>query len=303
MGTPEFSVPTLEKLNTEFGVDCVVTVPDKPRGRGRKMIPSAVKARALELGLRILQPESLKDEDFVNEIKKTEPDIIAVVAFRILPPEVYQQARLGAFNIHASLLPKYRGAAPINWAIINGEKSTGLTSFLLERKVDTGRILMQHAFDIPENATAGDLHDMMMPMAADMAADTVRMLASGDYAAMPQDDSTATPAPKIFREHCEIKWGGHAMNVGHLINGVSPVPGAWTMLDGNIVKILRCEPCSCGRGEAGSFAIEGDRMIVYCGKGMIEVKEIQPSGKRPMAARDFIRGWRGPMQGRFETAE
>jgi methionyl-tRNA formyltransferase len=225
------------------------------------------------------------------------------VAFRILPPAVYQKARLGAFNIHASLLPKYRGAAPINWAIINKEKTTGLTSFLLQEKVDTGDILLQQTVNIPENATAGDLHDILMPQAAALAVDTARLLASGDYTPMAQDDSAASPAPKLFREQCRINWQGHAMDVGHMINGVSPVPGAWTRLDGKTIKILRCEPCSCGRGEPGSFIIRKDSMIVNCGKGNIEVKQIQPEGKRPMQISDFARGWRGSAEGKFDEPE
>ena len=239
MGTPEFAVPTLEAIHKEFGVRAVVTVPDKPKGRGKKMLPSPVKLKALELGLPVLQPEKLKDESFYKELKQYNPDIMAVVAFRILPESIFEMANIGTFNIHGSLLPKYRGAAPINWAIINGDKESGLTSFLLKKIVDTGDMLLQNPVKIPEGSTAGDLHDMLMPVSAKLAVDTIKLLLDGDYQLMPQDNSKASPAPKIFREQCEINFAQHARDLRNYIHGVSPVPGAWTIWNGKRLKILR----------------------------------------------------------------
>ena len=302
MGTPEFAVPSLVRLHEEFGVKAVVTVPDKPMGRGKKLHASAVKKKALELNIPVLQPEKLKDPDFIEEFGKLEPDIICVVAFRILPEEVYSAAKTGAFNIHASLLPKYRGAAPINWAIINGEEETGLTSFLLKKKVDTGDIIMQHTVKIPENATAGDLHDIMMPEAARIAAATTKILIKGEYAPVPQDSGAATPAPKLFREQCDIKWEGHARDIRNFIHGVSPIPGAWTTWNGEMIKIFRVEYSACGNGEPGVYWIEGDSFFVHCGKGIIKLKEIQLAGKRKMKTEDFLAGYRGAKKGKFNNS-
>ncbi len=299
MGSPDFSVPSLEAVHNEFGVKAVVTVPDKPKGRGRKLQPSPVKQKAEEHRIPVMQPEKLKDEKFIEEFSTYEPDIIVVVAFRILPPEIYEQARIGAFNIHASLLPKYRGAAPVNWAIINGETTTGVTSFLLQRKVDTGEILLQDSIDIPENTTAGDLRDMLMPKAAEMSVDTCRLLISGNYKTYPQDDSKAAPAPKIFTEECEINWNQHARNLSNFINGVSPIPGAWTNWEHKRLKILRSAYSSCGVGVPGEFAIHGINMTVQCGKGKISVLELQLQGKKPMKIQEFLQGWRGEKKGKF----
>jgi methionyl-tRNA formyltransferase len=299
MGTPEFAVPTLEMLNGHFEVKTVVTVPDKPKGRGKKVQSSDVKVKAIELGLPVLQPEKLKDNEFIESLKSFNPDIIAVLAFRILPEEVFGIAKIAAFNIHASLLPKYRGAAPINWSIINGEKFTGLTSFILEKKVDTGNILLQKSIAIPDGATAGDLHDLMMPEAAQMSIDTCNLLINGNYRLMPQDDSQASPAPKIFPDFCRIQWNQHAQTLRNFIHGLSPYPGAWTEWEGKRFKILRVEFSACGRGSPGEFSIEKDRMTVQCDKGIITLTEVQPSGKKPMIINDFLRGYRGDNKGNF----
>jgi methionyl-tRNA formyltransferase len=299
MGTPEFAVPTLTKLNETFGVKAVVTVPDKPQGRGKKVLPCDVKIKAQELGISLLQPEKLKDEKFINELKTYEPDIMVVLAFRILPEEVFSISKIATFNIHASLLPKYRGAAPINWAIINGEKTTGLTSFILEKKVDTGNILLQKSIDIPEGATAGDLHDLMMPEAAQMAVDTCNLLLSGNYKLMKQDDSLASPAPKIFPEFCKISWNQHAEKVRNFIHGLSPFPGAWTIWNSERLKILRVEYSCCGKGESGFFSINDKEINVQCEKGIVTLREIQLPGKRPMKTEEFLRGYRGTKSGKF----
>jgi methionyl-tRNA formyltransferase len=297
MGTPEFAVPALEELHREFGICCVVTLPDKPQGRGMKLSPSPVKQTAIELDLPVLQPELLKDDNFIFELSKFEPDIIVVIAFRILPPTVFNLAKLGAFNIHASLLPKYRGAAPINWAIINGEKTTGLTSFLLDEKVDTGKIILQNSIDIPEGVTAGDLHDLLMPEAAKLAVDTCRLLISGDFKAYTQDNSQATPAPKLFREQCRINWEQHAENLRNFIHGVSPIPGAWFDWEGKRYKVLRTEFSSGGKGTTGNYFVENEKIHIYCEKGIITILEIQPQDRKPMKIEDFLRGFRGELTG------
>lgn len=299
MGTPEFAVPTLKALHKEFGVGLVVTTPDKQQGRGLKLIPSDVKKTALELAIPILQPEKLKDPDFVSKLKEYNPDIIVVLAFRILPKEVFTLARLGTFNIHASLLPKYRGAAPINWAIINGEKTTGLTAFLINEKVDTGNILLQKAIDIPENFTAGDLHDLLMYEAPEIAISTCKLLISGNYTAYKQDDSQATPAPKIFPEFCQINWTMDADYLKRFIHGVSPIPGAYTFLEGKRLKIYRVEHSCCGTGQPGYYEIQGKNLIVQCGKGFLSLLEVQPEGKKIMRIEEFINGFRGPKKGFF----
>ncbi len=300
MGTPEFAVPTLDKLHETFGVKAVVTVPDKPQGRGKKVMPSEIKIKALKLGIPLLQPDKLKDENFIKELKTYEPDIMVVLAFRILPEEVFSLSNIATYNIHGSLLPKYRGAAPINWAIMNGEKTTGLTSFILEKKVDTGNILLQKAIDIPEGATAGDLHDLMMPEAAQMAIDTCNLLHSGDYKLMKQDDTLASPAPKIFPEFCKISWNQHAQILRNFIHGLSPFPGAWTIWNGERLKILRVEFSACGKGVPGTYSINDNIMNVQCDKGIISLREIQLPGKRPMKIQDFLRGYRGIKEGIFE---
>jgi methionyl-tRNA formyltransferase len=297
MGTPEFAVPTLEKIHEEFGVKAVVTSPDKPKGRGKKVLPSDVKLKAIELRIPVLQPEKLKDGNFISKLQSFEPDIIVVLAFRILPEEVYSIAKILTFNIHASLLPKYRGAAPINWAIINGEKYTGLTTFILQRKVDTGNIILQKSIDIPEGATAGDLHDLMMPEAARIATDTCNLLLSGNYHPIKQDDSSATPAPKIFPDDCRIEWNMHALNVRNFIHGLSPYPGAWTEWDGERMKILRVELSTCGKGRPGEYSIRDNTFNVYCNKGLISILELQLPGKKMMRADDFLRGYRGVKSG------
>lgn len=300
MGTPEFAVPVLEKLHQELGVKAVVTVPDKPKGRGRKLSPSAVKIKALELGLPILQPEKLKDENFREELALFEPDIIVVVAFRILPPMIFNLSKIATFNIHASLLPKYRGAAPINWAIINGEKKTGLTTFLIEEKVDTGNILLQDEFEIPENFTAGDLHDFMMPRAARIAVTTCNMLLSSDYVLKKQVDDGATPAPKIFPADAYIDWSKPALQVKNFIHGFSPFPGARTNWNGKLLKILRAKVSSLDRKLVpGEYVIDGKGFFVACADGNIEITELQQEGKKPTDIKSFLNGYRGEKTGKF----
>lgn len=300
MGTPEFAVPTLEKLNEKFGIGLVVTVPDKAQGRGLKLMPSAVKVKALELGIPFIQPESLKSEEFIKAIKEFNPDIIVVLAFRILPEEIYTLAKIGSFNIHASLLPAYRGAAPINWAIINGEKKTGLTSFLLDKKVDTGSIILRKEFDIPDGFTAGDLYNALMPLSAELAIETCDLLLSGNFQIIPQDESRASIAPKIFPEDCKIDWSQPADKVRNFIQGTSPTPGAWTIWDDKRLKILRARISDNKEGIAGFFIIENSQFVVFCGEDAIIIDELQPQGKKVMKTKDFLNGYKGENQGIFD---
>jgi len=299
MGTPEFAVPSLELLQKEFGVRAIVTVPDKPQGRGMKTHPSPIKQKAMELDIPVLQPEKLKNEDFLAELKNIEPDIIVVIAFKILPKEIFDIPKIAIFNIHPSLLPKYRGAAPINWTIINGEKETGLTSFLIQEKIDTGDILFQNKYDIPNGFTAGDLYDFLMPEAAKMTIETCRLLLSGNYTPMKQDDSLATPAPKIFAENCKIDWNETAKKIMNFINGVSPVPGAWTIWNNKRLKILRVKYYPETINNPSSYIIYNNKFIIACGNDSLSLLEIQPEGKKAMKVTDFLRGYRGDNKGIF----
>jgi methionyl-tRNA formyltransferase len=314
MGTPEFAVASLRAVHERFAVRAVVTVPDKPKGRGLQMQPPPVKQAAEELGITtILQPESLKTPEFHAELAALRPDVIAVVAFRILPANIYTLARLGAYNVHGSLLPKFRGAAPINWTIIEGERETGVTSFLLADSVDTGAMLGRRTLPIPDGMTAGELHDAMMPLAAELAVETCEQLLSGTATPLPQDDTHATKAPKIFREMCHIDWTQPAERVRSFIHGLSPHPGAWTTLpDGKTLKILRASihadihaehegvsGLQAGELQAGEFAVWDGVWRVSCGDGVLSLTELQPESKRAMPISEYLRGYRGAERGRF----
>lgn len=309
MGTPDFAVASLHAIHKHFPVRAVVTVPDKAKGRGLVVQPSAVKKAALELGITtIFQPDSLKDTTFQEALSALQPDIIAVVAFRILPREVYTLARLGSFNIHGSLLPKHRGAAPINWAIINGDTESGVTSFLLADSVDTGAMLGKRTITIPDGMTAGELHDVLMPLSAELAVETCRMLISENITPLPQDEQEATRAPKIFRETCHIDWQKSAREVRNHILGLSPHPGAWTLMqDGKTLKIMRCALAEANSEsnfvrslKQGEYCIEKEQWFVGCANGSrVQILEIQPEGKRVMSVSEFLRGFRGHHEGIF----
>jgi methionyl-tRNA formyltransferase len=294
MGTPDFAVPSLEALvRSGFKPVAVVTGPDKPRGRGQRVTPTAVKKAALELGIEhILQPENVKDPLFAAQIEALHPDIMVVVAFRILPEAVFSAARLGTFNLHGSLLPRYRGAAPINRAIMAGDTETGVTTFLLQQKVDTGNVLLKRSMAIGENETAGEVHDRMMMLGAEVVVDTVRMLASGRYDAQAQDNMLATPAPKIFRDDCRIDWSQSVDVVHNQIRGLSPYPGAFTYLEGKQLKVFRCEVSTRENGHSipGEILESGDTLTVACGKGALRLTTIQLEGKKAMSVTDFLRG-------------
>lgn len=300
MGTPYFAVPTLESLHREFGLSAVVTAPDKPRSRGHKVLPTPVKEKAIELQLPVLQPESLRDADFQHILADMQPDIICVVAFRILPRAVFSVARLGTFNIHGSILPKYRGAAPINWAIIRGETESGVTSFLLNDGIDTGAIIGEKRCSIAPFTTAGELHDMLMPLAADLAVETCNALLNGTASPRPQDNTLASSAPKIFRDTCRIIWDKPAIQQCAFIHGFSPIPGAWTLWEGTTLKILQARPSESSLHLTdGTWCIANGEWLVATGAETISLQYIQPEGKKAMPVQDFLRGYRGQMQGMF----
>lgn len=315
MGTPDFAVPALKALHSEFGISAVVTVPDKPIGRGRQVQPSAVKSTAIELGITtILQPDSLKSEEFLEQMTALQPDIICVIAFRILPRSIYTLAKLGAFNVHASLLPKYRGSAPINHAIINGESETGVTSFFLNDVVDTGTILLREKISIPQYTTAGELYSMLQPLSAQCAVKTTKGILEHSLTPESQDDTVATPAPKVWREDSWVNWNLSAEQVCNAIHGVSPAPCAWTelIIDENTqtverVKLYRArladdvETIPSELSElSGSWIMTLNSWFVRCGDGnAIRLIEIQLPGKQKVETSAMLRGWRNATSGRF----
>ncbi len=300
MGTPEFAVPSLERLvENGYTPVAVVTGPDRRRGRGRKRSPTPVKEAALRLGIeRIVQPESVKDPAFADEITALEPDVIVVVAFKILPVAVYTPARKGAFNLHGSLLPRYRGAAPLQRAVIAGETETGVTTFFLKKKVDTGEMILQWPMSIGPDETAGEVHDRMMELGAEAVLETVRRIEAGTVETHPQDESVASPAPKIFPEHGRIAWEGPAEAVHNHVRGLSPYPGAWTHHGETMLKIYRtCR--ATGSGAPGAVIEAGPRLVVACGSGAVEVLELQQQGRRRLEAVVFLHGYDLPVGARL----
>lgn len=294
MGTPEFALPSLSiLLENRYEIVGVVTVPDKPAGRGRHILFSPVKNDALARGLAVYQPERLDDPQFLDAIRSLRPDLFAVVAFRILPRVLYSLPRLGSFNLHASLLPKYRGAAPINWAIINGERETGVTTFMLKEKVDTGGIVLQARLPIGPDDTAGDLHDRLAEVGAEIVLHTVRLIDSGKAKPVPQDDSAASPAPKIFPNDCRIDWRKPAVRVHDFIRGLSPKPTAFASHGGTMLKIYRSKQIAEGcRGASGEIVSSDKRLVVATRDGAVEVLELQQQGKKRLSAAEFLRGYR-----------
>ena len=293
MGTPDFAVPSLDALvAADFAPVAVVTVPDKPAGRGQKVRASAVKKAAQRHGIPVLQPDSMRDPAFADDLRALKPDVFAVVAFRILPPEVFEIPKLGAFNLHGSLLPSYRGAAPINRALMDGVEETGVTTFFLQRTVDTGAIILARRVAVGPDDTAGDVHDRLAEVGAEAVVETVRQIAAGTAEARPQDDSLASPAPKIFRDDARIDWSRPAQVVHNLVRAMSPWPGAWTEWDGETLKVLRTRPTSpmTSASGPGAVTVVDGAMVVGCGDGAVEVLEVQRQGKRRMDVADFLNG-------------
>ena len=292
MGTAGFAVPSLEQLvQNGFTPMAVVTAPDRPKGRGQKVRFTPIKEAALRLGIQqVIQPEDVKSTEFAKEITRLQPDLIVVVAFRILPPEVYTQARLGAFNLHGSLLPLFRGAAPINRAVMDGATETGVTTFFLERKVDTGNVILQRSMAIGENESAGEVHDRMMMLGADAVVETVNMIVEDRVETYSQDDTLATRAPKIFKEDCKIDWDKPAREVHNHIRGLSPYPGAWSMHRDKQVKIFKSLVVE-GEGSPGEIVIAENGIRVSCGADALEILELQLESRKKMTASDFLRGY------------
>ena len=292
MGTAGFAVPSLEQLiENNFTPVAVVTSPDRPKGRGQKVRYTPVKEAALRLGIEhILQPEDVKSPAFAEDIASIEPDIIVVVAFKILPPAVYTTAKLGAFNLHGSLLPLFRGAAPINRAVMAGATETGVTTFFLEQKVDTGNVIMQRSMPIGEDESAGEVHDRMMILGAEVVVETTRLISEGRVETSQQDNALATSAPKIFKEDCKIDWAQPAKDVHNHIRGLSPYPGAWTTHQGKQVKIYKSQIIE-EEGNAGEVLDVDNKVHIACEGGGLNVLELQLESRKKMTASDFVRGY------------
>lgn len=294
MGTPDFAVPSLDALvEAGFDVVGVITAPDRRSGRGRTLRPSPVKEAALRHGIDILQPTNLKDPDFQQRLRDLNADLQVVVAFRMLPVAVWDMPPLGTINLHASLLPQYRGAAPINWVLMNGEEQTGGTTFLLQHAIDTGDIIFREPIDLGPDETAGELHDRLMELGADLVVRTVQAIDAGDVPQEPQAHVTEVKqAPKIDRATCRIDWSRPMRTVHDHVRGLSPYPAAWTKLDGKTLKVLRTRRTdrTTDRAPGTLWAADG-RLFAACGSGVVEVLELRPEGKRTLAARDFTNGF------------
>lgn len=300
-GTPEFAVTSLARLVDEgYNISAVVTMPDKEAGRGRKLMQSDVKKYAVEKGLRVLQPDKLKAPEFVDALKEINADLFIVIAFRMLPEVVWTMPRLGTFNLHGSLLPKYRGAAPINRAIMNGEKETGVTTFFLKHEIDTGDIIGSRSIPIGENDNVGVIYDRLMNIGADMVIETVENILSETLTVKPQPEGEFTPAPKIFKEDCKINWNRQAKDIHNLIRGLSPYPAAFTVLEDNNgkrmdIKIFESLVSSDYKFnesvEPGCVEIKGKRLFVATTDGTLEILSLQPSGKKRMDTSAFLLGY------------
>lgn len=295
MGTPEFAVPSLEIL-VEKGIQvaAVITAPDKPQGRGQKIIFSPVKTSALKHNIPVLQPTNLKSPDFLEELTSYEADLQVVVAFRMLPEVVWNMPRMGTFNLHASLLPQYRGAAPINWAVINGEKETGVTTFFLRHDIDTGSIILQEKERIDEDDDAGSLYERLMLKGAGLVLKTVEAIRRGKVSTTPQPEGIEIKhAPKIFKETCEIQWNTTGENIRNFVRGLSPYPGAWATIGGKNFKIFRTSIVDQKENgqNPGEFTTDNKNYLYFKTRdGWISVDELQPEGKKKMTVGEFFRG-------------
>lgn len=296
MGTPSFAVPTLDKIQTQHQVVAVVTPPDKPAGRGLKLLPCAVKQFALSKQLPILQPLKLKDKQFINTLQQLNADVFVVVAFRMLPEEVWRIPPLGTFNLHASLLPKYRGAAPINFAIINGEKETGVTTFKIQHQIDTGNIALQQKIKIDEKDTAGTLHDKLMHIGAELMLTTLNLLEKNQLQLTPQQENNVSYAPKITKEFCQINWNNNAPQIYNFIRGLSPYPAAYSFFEVNhkhtYCKILWAEKIIESHHYANTTILTDNKnyLRIAVNDGLIDIQQIQPEGKKQMPIEEFLRG-------------
>ena len=314
MGTPEFAVASLRRLVEEgYNIVAVVTTPDKPAGRGQKIHESDVKVAARELGLPILQPEKLRDPEFVEAMQALQPDLGIVIAFRMLPEIIWSMPKYGTFNLHASLLPQYRGAAPINWAIINGEKETGITTFLLNHEIDKGAIIGQQRMPILPEDNIGTMYDKLMTAGCDLVVDTVEHIAAEDYTPIEQmhiDEATLRPAPKIFKEDCKIDWSWNGERIVNFVRGLSPYPAAWTEIvkvknDSDTqydndnkknhicIKIYNAEYIFYNITESpGTIKCNNKDIYIACSNGWIKVTDLQMANKRRMSANNLLLGFK-----------
>ena len=295
MGTPDFATESLKSLvENNFNVVGVVTAPDRPAGRGQKIKHSSVKAYAIEQGLKILQPEKLKNTSFITDLESLKADLFVVVAFRMLPEIVWAMPSKGTFNLHASLLPNYRGAAPINWAVINGEKETGVSTFFIEKNIDTGNIIFQEKINIAEDDTAGIIHDKLMHIGSELVCKTINAIENNLAPNMPQIDETASHAPKIFKSDCKIIWSESAIDIHNKIRGLSPYPTAWTSVDKDkTLKLFKSTYENVNHNlEIGKVVISNNKELkVATHDGFIHIHELQLSGKKRMKTADFLRGY------------
>ena len=296
MGTPEFAVASLEALvSAGCNIVGVITAPDKPAGRGMKLNESAVKKYAVAHNLKILQPEKLKGLQFLEELRALKADLQVVVAFRMLPEYVWNMPPLGTINLHGSLLPQYRGAAPINWAVINGERETGVTTFKLKHEIDTGDILLQESFPIGENETAGEVHDRMKAIGARLLVNTIQGIADGTLKETPQTPADSLKhAPKIGTETCRINWSDPVENIYNRVRGLSPYPAAFTIMNEKMLRIFRCEKEIVFPKETeGEYETDGRTFLKFaCANGYIHLLEVQLEGKKKMSIQEFLRGYR-----------
>lgn len=307
-GTPEFAVASLDALvKAGYDIAAVVTMPDKIAGRGHKLIKSDVKVYAEEHGLRLLQPEKLKSDEFVSTLREIDADLFIVIAFRMLPEVVWQMPRLGTFNLHGSLLPKYRGAAPINRAIMNGEKETGITTFFLKHEIDTGDMIEQRSTHIHDDDNVGTVYDRLMNMGADMVVHTVESIEKGTLTLQPQPDGEFIPAPKIFKEDCEIDWTKSAEQVHNQVRGLSPYPAAFTTItdiNGKEINAKIFQTAIAGPVDhevtCGEVKVEDKKMYVSTGDNWLEIISLQPAGKKRMLTKDYLLGYHPIKAGKTE---
>lgn len=303
LGTPEFAVESLDRIHSAgYDIAAVVTMPDKPAGRGHKLLQSPVKQWAVAHDIKVLQPVRLKDQAFVDELQSLNANLFVVIAFRMLPEVVWRMPELGTFNLHASLLPRYRGAAPINHAVMNGDTKTGVTTFFLKHEIDTGDIIAQRSIDIAPDEDAGSVHDRLMLLGADLTLETLQGIVDGTLRTISQSElltagEEPTPAPKIFRETCEIDWNRSADEIHNHVRGLAPYPAAWTRLTlpgqtgATEMKVLKVTSIGNTSLDPGQTIVDHGRLIVGCaGQTAVEILQLKPEGKRAMSAADFLRG-------------
>lgn len=295
MGTPDFATESLKRLvENNYNIAGVVTAPDRPAGRGQKIKFSSVKEYAVSQNLQVLQTEKLKNPQFIDELKNLEADLFVVVAFRMLPEIVWRLPDKGTFNLHGSLLPRYRGAAPINWAVINGDKETGVTTFFIEKDIDTGNIIFQEKLSISDKDTAGNIHDKLMHIGSELVCKTIDAIESNKAPNSPQLNETATHAPKIFKADCKVNWEENSVVIHNKIRGLSPYPTAWTSIDKDkTLKLFSSSYENANHNETiGKILISNNKEMKVAAKdGFVHIHELQLSGKKRMKTEDFLRGY------------